>query len=398
MRALFLSAALLFGLTVSATQARDLSGTLTYRARIALPPGTEMLVTVTGPGGQIAVRQDTGTAQVPLAFTVSTPDEDSLTLRAALFSGSRAIWVSDDLTIPMGADDIALGEIRLYAPITLGLSTQVDCGGVTIAMDISDQGARLRAAGPVHDLAPEVTASGTRYADGKTPPTTLWIKGNRARVTLQGTDLPECLPVPPASLLPITLRGNEPGWMATLTRAGITFSSQNGDVLTLPLPTPTPAGDGLTFPTQDFDLTLSPGLCHDTMTGMPYPVRAELQRGADRLAGCGGAPSALLQGTWTALEVMGEPLAKSATVTLHFDAEGVSGLAACNRYSGRLALSGEGIAIGPVASTRMACDRSLMAAEQATFAAFAATRRFDIEPDGTLILFADNAPVLRATR
>lgn len=398
MRALFLSVALLCGLTAPATYARDLTGALTYRARIALPPGTEMLVTVTGPGGEVAVRQETGDAQVPLGFTLTTPDEDTLTLRAALFSGSRAIWMSDDLTIPMGADDVALGDIPLYAPITLGLSVQMDCGETPIALGITDQGARLSASGPILDLSPVVAASGSKYTDGKTPESTLWIKGNRARVTLQGTDLPECLPVIPQSLLPITLRGNEPGWAVKLTRAGMAFTSQGGEDLVLPLPDPVPTEDGLTFATPDLTLTLWPYLCHDSMTGMPYPIHADLQRGAGLLKGCGGAPSSLLQGTWTAWQVMGEPLTKAASVTLTFDADGVSGLAACNRFSGRLSLTGEGLSIGPVASTRMACDRTLMAAEQATFAAFAATQRFDIAPDGGLILFADDTPVLQARR
>src|SRR5690606_8939765 len=104
-------------------------------------------------------------------------------------------------------------------------------------------------------------------------------------------------------------------------------------------------------------------LCKDSMTGMPYPYRAELAHGQILAQGCAGAPENLLQGAaWRVIAIDDELVAEDAIGTIEFFADGlVAGQAFCNRYSGRHTLSGEGLRIGPLASTRMACSEPLMA-------------------------------------
>ncbi len=67
---------LLIGLMVSAqplaAMARDVSGSLAYRERIALPDGVEMVVELAGPDGVVAELRQTPAGQVPLPFTVTT--------------------------------------------------------------------------------------------------------------------------------------------------------------------------------------------------------------------------------------------------------------------------------------------------------------------------------------
>jgi heat shock protein HslJ len=135
------------------------------------------------------------------------------------------------------------------------------------------------------------------------------------------------------------------------------------------------------------------------MSGMPYPFSVTLTRNGTDLPGCAGDPARLLDGEWTAITLAGTALPKGADVTLSFDAGRISGLAACNRYSGSYTLTGEGLTFGPMAGTRMACPPPLMETESAVFAAFARVTQFDIAADGALLLKTDEAtPLFTATR
>jgi heat shock protein HslJ len=80
---------------------------------------------------------------------------------------------------------------------------------------------------------------------------------------------------------------------------------------------------------------------------------------------------------------------------LRFEGRAVWGRGGCNRFTGGFELGGELFTIGPVAATMMACPGALMAAERGLFAALEATRTFDIEADGTLVLIGPAGPVAR---
>lgn len=79
---------------------------------------------------------------------------------------------------------------------------------------------------------------------------------------------------------------------------------------------------------------------------------------------------------WAAQEVNGSPVPEGLTVTLRFAEDGASGGAGCNRFSGGYAESGDSLALGPFAATRMACTGPAMETEDAFFEAVQATRGF----------------------
>lgn len=67
-------------------------------------------------------------------------------------------------------------------------------------------------------------------------------------------------------------------------------------------------------------------------------------------------------------------------VTLTIGEHGWSGNAACNRYHGNVEVTGDQLAVGAVAVTRMACaDPAVMAAEAAYLAAFAQAEGWSLE-------------------
>jgi heat shock protein HslJ len=82
----------------------------------------------------------------------------------------------------------------------------------------------------------------------------------------------------------------------------------------------------------------------------------------------------------------GQPLVADSRPTLIFADGRVAGSASCNRYTGGFTLTGEGLTLGQVATTMMACAPKLMAQEKLFLDLLAAVQGFALDPDGTLVL------------
>lgn len=190
--------------------------------------------------------------------------------------------------------------------------------------------------------------------------------------------------------LPLTARGNEPFWSILATPEGLSLTEPEGKgtVQTLPF-TRTIEGGSLVLTTTDFTLRIAPALCHDDMSGMPYPFTATLTRTGATLNGCAGDPAALLAGDWTVTQLDTGPLPAGINVTLSFSDGRVAGNSGCNRLSGGYALTGEGLSFTAIATTRMACPAPQMETEQSVLAALASITRFDFTADGHLLLQSD---------
>ncbi|MCU0304424.1 MAG: META domain-containing protein [Thermoanaerobaculales bacterium] len=65
-------------------------------------------------------------------------------------------------------------------------------------------------------------------------------------------------------------------------------------------------------------------------------------------------------------------------LTLEFQDGRVSGDSGCNRFHGSFTVDGNGLTIGPLATTRMACDDETMAQEQQFLAAIASAATWDL--------------------
>ncbi len=278
------------------------------------------------------------------------------------------------------------------------------CGQVVLELGFGRDVARLRAqANPVLDLPRQPSAAGERFgtADGAS-----WIRRTENGITVQlaGTALPPCQVAPAPLSLPVNARGNEPFWNVSIDPGRMIFTRPGGAGVTAGTPVPQAAGSGWRYAPAGADLvvTLRPGQCRDTMTGMPHPASAEVETGGQVLAGCAGAPRDLLTGpAWTVFEVGGEAVESGITATIAFDAEPpqVHGSSGCNRFAGGYVLSGEGLSFAaPLASTMMACDDPQMALERRFLDALAGVDRFDLAQDGHLVLLGADRPAIRARR
>ena len=106
-----------------------------------------------------------------------------------------------------------------------------------------------------------------------------------------------------------------------------------------------------------------------------------------------------LTGRWIVTEVAEAVILPGIPVALEFGATGgIAGKSGCNSFSASLKVSGHDLSPGPVRSTKMACDSDVMALEAAFHRALDRLTRYDIEGDGTLVLYGFETVMMRARR
>lgn len=386
---------------VSAAEARDLSGAFAYRERIALPPEAVLVVEASDGTGRIvaAERQPAEGAQVPLAFALDVPAGQEVLLRGGIALGAGIHWLSDPVAVPAGEAAAGLGTIPLVPHRAVGLAARLRCGDVALGAGFAGDAAALRIGPRLIALRAETSASGARYVDPADPQTWAWSKGDALSVSLGGSVLPDCVPALPADG---TWRasGHEPDWAITVRAGQVIVTTPGAPPAETALPAAETRETGAFYPLDPIGLGLvvTPGLCRDSMTGMPHPDLVTLTEGTAARTGCGGDPATLVAGLdWRVAEVAGAALPEGAEANLRLTSGGgLSGKAACNRFSGRFTLSGEGLRLDPGAMTMMACPDPLMAAERAMLDALARVDRFDFDAGGDLLLLGGDAVLLRA--
>jgi heat shock protein HslJ len=210
---------------------------------------------------------------------------------------------------------------------------------------------------------------------------------------------------PSAAINPFRATGNEPSWRLDVNAGEMTLLTNFGQTrLVAPLPQARTKDGKTTYVgrTDQGDLTANvvDTVCMDSMSGMPHPQSVTVVLGEQTLTGCGGEPASLLHGAeWTAVSIDGKPLVAGSKPTLSFAPDGrLTGHSSCNRYMTQYTLSGEGLAIGQPAGTRMMCEAPLMDQEQAFLSALSSTQGFAIAADGSLLLRTGDGRTVEARR
>ena len=212
------------------------------------------------------------------------------------------------------------------------------------------------------------------------------------------------MPLPAASQSgAYTARGQEPGWLLTITDQTVALSTAAGERFEAANPNhgyaPSTLYD-LMLNGKPVRIAIEPQICRDTMSGMPHPDRVTISGWNGVLNGCGGAPRALL-GTdeWSITEIGSSPVLADTAPTIAFlDDNAVAGSGSCNRFRGGFKLTGEGLTIEQLASTMMACPDPVMQQEQSLIRQLEATHSFDIRADGALILMDTKGGTLVAVK
>jgi heat shock protein HslJ len=208
----------------------------------------------------------------------------------------------------------------------------------------------------------------------------------------------------PLGAPPYTARGQEPGWRLTIAQDSIALDMASGEKLRAPTPRARRSGRqaryDVVFDGRPARIAIERRLCRDTMSGMPHPDTVAILRRQPVLRGCGGEPRDLLgAGEWRVTQIGGQRVLGKTRPTLQFLADGgLAGNGSCNRFRTSYTLTGEGLTLGPAATTMMACEPPVMAQEQALLRRLEGVGSFDIRPDGALVLKGRDGETLVARR
>ncbi len=387
-------------------------GELASRARIALPPDAIAIVELTRPqDGRVIAEQRIALdgRQAPIAFELRVQraalrDDTGYALRGAVHSRGQAMWLSDPVDVRLARGDVNAGTLMLRPWEAVAFASRLDCGPRTarvgiVRRDGSDV-TRLTIDGERFEMKSVVSASGARYEAAGDPATQLWVKGDRATLTLRGETLPECAVVRDAPDA-VRARGNEPNWLLELGTALLFVGPELRIEGTAP---PAQFVNGVRQHAgivngRSINVALAPRVCRDTMSGMPHPLTAEVVVSGRTFRGCGGDPETLLTGGEWVAEDIGGTLIDRSRATLDFGVDGrLAGRASCNAYTTTYKLTGESLTIGATATTTMSCAPSLMEQEQRFLDILQRVQRFDIDDTGALVLHDDRGRKVTARR
>lgn len=384
---------------------REISATITYRQRIALPEDAQVVYELRSNEGDLILEDafPTSGKQVPIGFIFGIPKNQDLNLRSAIFVGGQPAWLSDPVAIPAGSDPLNLEPIILNQNEPMGFASSWICGDTAITLGfIGENGARLLINNRFIDLEQDRTASGSRFSSSKEPGTWIWTKGNELTINVAGVNPGACREATDEPPVTLRARGNEPGWLVTAQGNTITLLLRNGDeTRTASLPEPQVEGISRKYimPDAKAELVVTDGVCHDTMSGMPYPASAVLQVEGEKMTGCAGEPSALLAGDeWSVEDIKSDDIIESSRITINFEDGKIAGTNGCNRYFGGYQLTGESLSIKVAGSTMMACPEALMKQGDHFLEVLENVTGFTVGNDGALQLTASEKPVITLRR
>lgn len=398
--------------TVQPNDALTIRGALAHTARAPLPPQAVAVVELkedaAGGGRVVAERRIAleGT-QTPIAFSLTVEGARlapgaSYALRGGIVANGQPLWASAAVPVAQRSGTVEVGTLAMRPARAEGFVSTLACGDRTVTVGFTREGMLMTAGDETFTMRRGETASGARFEAVGDPATFVWVEGRAATVEVRGERYPQCTVVDPGPK-PFRATGNEPGWRLDIAAGEIALNADFGATrLTAPAVAPEAIDGGRRYAaaTREGPLTVTvlERRCSDTMTGMPHPNAVTVEFAGRKLEGCGGDPASLLAGAWT-VQAFGGAAGDSPRVTLTFNADGrLSGQGPCNAFSAAYSLTGEGLAIARPAPTRRTCAPAVMQSEQAFFATLAGVRRFEIAPDGALLLHTDAGRSILARR
>ena len=97
---------------------------------------------------------------------------------------------------------------------------------------------------------------------------------------------------------------------------------------------------------------------------------------------------------WQVTTFAGQTPLADHPITFEFDNEGnIAGDGSCNRFGGTCAIEGNTIKVGPLRSTRRACEPEIMQQEQKFLVLLGAVTSWESDADGTLVLRGEGGEI-----
>ena len=184
----------------------QVTGTVTYRERIALPTGAVVRVTLLDvslidmPPRVIAQQELRPSQQVPIPFVLTFEPREierghRYGLRASIEDArGQPLWVSPaaEPVLTEGAPAAVELQVQRVAAAAVPTTARVfayDCAGFSFRVEVARERAILFQPGRNLTLARVPAASGAKYSDGSA---TFWSKGGEASLALDGVEHVGC--------------------------------------------------------------------------------------------------------------------------------------------------------------------------------------------------------------
>ncbi len=150
-----------------------IKGTLSYRARIALPPESRAIVelrdTSVADGRVIAEQRiDLHGRQVPIPFEFAVnraqfTEGKQYSVHGAVFVGARATWVSELVVVAPKQPTIDLGMLMTTPFTAQAFTSTLHCGDQKVTVSVVDNVMRLTVGDRSFDMRPVAGASDRKY-------------------------------------------------------------------------------------------------------------------------------------------------------------------------------------------------------------------------------------------
>lgn len=267
------------------------------------------------------------------------------------------------------------------------------CGALDVQATYSPEHVELKFGDQLVKLDAKKSASGALYSNQERE-LEFWNKGPQAQLTIAGQAYPLCVD---KDELPqkFSARGNEPFWLVHVNNGSASLRQPSGDrdypQVDISKVSDTSDNTWEVKLKEDETLHISATVCQDSMSGMPYPFTAKLNRNGSTFGGCAGEPHRLITGvSW---QLHASALEQAPSIQFMSD-NVVFGYSGCNRFQGEYQLTGEGLSFKPLAATKMMCGPEQMDAEQAMFEALDKITHFTVGDNGNTLQLRNNDDTL----
>jgi putative lipoprotein len=292
------------------------TGTVTYRERMALPPGALVHVVLEdvsladAPATVIAEETIQSAGQVPIPFTLqldpaAIDPHHRYAVRARITDAAdRLYWMSTALypVLTHGHPREVEVVVRRVgaAPASTAMTFAFDCDGLDFTVQMQRETAHVFLPDRTVVLPGVPAASGAKYSDGAI---TFWNKGNEALLDMEGTLYRHCSSNPARAVWEDTkLRGvdfravgNEPGWYLEIEDGKGMMLVMDYGQRWISTPVPVPEVERETARTvyhartaaHDLTVLIEGKPCGDTMSGEQFATTVTMILNGRHYQGCG---------------------------------------------------------------------------------------------------------------
>jgi heat shock protein HslJ len=168
---------------------------------------------------------------------------------------------------------------------------------------------------------------------------------------------PPLTPNPPGGVYRAV--GTEPFWDLTIDERQMVFTDRGNNVsVAQPTPRVIVGIAGEIYQTPRLGVNIVHRQCSDGMSDRVYPDTVQVDVDGRRYNGCGGgavAPTSLAGTNWRVAAVNGRPTPAAGEFYMRFEQDRIGAKFGCNGMGAEYTQTANGLDLGPVMATRMAC-------------------------------------------